>query len=169
MSFGWTQGEALKNGGLKRPILVKHKKDTKGLGHDMEAHDNWWERMFDGQLKGLDVTGAKSKDGVSFKQDEEKIARHVSPLYQMFVYGGILRGSVENEEEEEQMLERKRKRQDKSDRDEKKVKKDKKDKKSKKEKKSKSKKDKEKKSKMTSSEEDWIKSLVRAQRAPVAA
>ena len=29
-SYGWIEGEALRDGGLKRPILVKHKKDKKG-------------------------------------------------------------------------------------------------------------------------------------------
>lgn len=31
-SYGWQEGEALQKGGLKKPILVKHKKDKKGLG-----------------------------------------------------------------------------------------------------------------------------------------
>lgn len=98
MNYGWTQGEALKMGGLKKPILVKHKKDQKGLGHNADQQEAWWERVFDGQLKGLDVnTGSGSSSSVSFTQREVKvsaISKNVSPLYRMFRYGGILEGSL---------------------------------------------------------------------------
>lgn len=98
MSYGWTQGEALRHGGLKRPILVKHKKDQKGLGHNADQQEAWWERVFDGQLKSLDVnTSGGSSSEVSFTQREVKvsgISKNVSPLYRMFRYGGILEGSI---------------------------------------------------------------------------
>lgn len=95
MNYGWTEGEALRLGGLKKPILVKHKKDSKGLGHNADQQEAWWERVFDGQLKSLEVGG--SSDGVSFVQKEVKvsgISKNVSPLYRMFRYGGILEGSL---------------------------------------------------------------------------
>jgi nucleolar protein TMA23 len=97
-SYGWRKGEALKRGGLKRPILVKHKKDQKGLGHNHDNQEAWWERVFDGQLKGLDVNVASEK--VSFNQREIKVSgmsRHVSPLYKNFVSGGILAGTIEDQ------------------------------------------------------------------------
>ncbi|KAF5097206.1 hypothetical protein D0Z00_002483 [Geotrichum galactomycetum] len=96
MNYGWTEGEALRMGGLKKPILVKHKKDSKGLGHNADQQEAWWERVFDGQLKSLEV-GGSSSDGISFVQKEIKvsgISKNVSPLYRMFRYGGILEGSL---------------------------------------------------------------------------
>lgn len=96
-SYGWKEGEALKNGGIRKPILVKHKKDTKGLGHDSNDADLWWERLFDGQLKNLDVT-KKDGEGVQFKQNQDAVAdsirRASSPLYRMFVRGQGLAGTV---------------------------------------------------------------------------
>lgn len=97
-SYGWEEGEALRHGGLKKPILVKHKKDKKGLGcapgnDDSEA---WWERLFDGQLRGLDVqTGS---NGISFKQSEviaSSVSKSESPLYKWFVRGEVLKGTIE--------------------------------------------------------------------------
>lgn len=97
-SFGWTEGEPLKKGGLKKPILVKHKKDTKGLGHDSNNADMWWEKLFDGQLKNLEVNSGNSTDGVSFKHNNETVLktlnRNMSPLYRMFVKGEGLEGTV---------------------------------------------------------------------------
>lgn len=96
-SYGWKEGTALKNGGLRKPILVKHKKDTKGLGHNTNEHEAWWERVFDGQLKSLDIASSSAGE-VSFKQGEVKvsaISQHASPLYRMFVRGGLLQGTLE--------------------------------------------------------------------------
>ncbi|KAK6204546.1 uncharacterized protein RJT21DRAFT_100906 [Scheffersomyces amazonensis] len=96
-SFGWKEGEALQKGGLKKPILVKHKKDTKGLGHDTNDSDMWWEKLFDGQLKSLEVNKADSGE-YTIKQNEESIVSHIrketSVLYRMFVKGEGLAGTV---------------------------------------------------------------------------
>ncbi|KAK7683898.1 Ribosome biogenesis protein [Cerrena zonata] len=96
-SFGWKEGDALQKGGLKKPILVKHKKDTKGLGHDSNDADVWWERLFDGQLKNLDVSNGTSGT-VQFSKNEkaveESIRKANSPLYRMFVKGQGLAGTV---------------------------------------------------------------------------
>lgn len=95
-NYGWQDGQALKNGGIKKPILVKHKKDKKGLGSDGNDADVWWERLFDGQLKTLDVTS--SSNGVSFETNtieaENHLRRSMSPLYKMFVKGEGLAGTV---------------------------------------------------------------------------
>lgn len=95
-SYGWQDGHALKNGGIKKPILVKHKKDKKGLGSDGNDADVWWERLFDGQLKTLDVNN--STKGVSFEtntmETENHLRRSMSPLYKMFVKGEGLAGTV---------------------------------------------------------------------------
>ncbi|KAG7710554.1 hypothetical protein KL949_000907 [Ogataea haglerorum] len=99
-SYGWIEGEALQRGGLKRPILVSHKKNVFGIGHTSNQAEAWWEKMFDGQLKSLDVT---SKNGaVSFVQDEKsfkEFAKSQSPLYKMFVKGGVLQGTIKKEPE----------------------------------------------------------------------
>ncbi|RLV91866.1 Sorting nexin-12 [Spathaspora sp. JA1] len=98
-SFGWKEGEALQKGGLKKPILVKHKKDTKGLGHDHNKDgDVWWERLFDGQLKNLEVNNNNNNGSVSFESNNDKVVesvnRSMSPLYRMFVKGEGLAGTV---------------------------------------------------------------------------
>ena len=97
-SFGWKEGEALQKGGLKKPILVKHKKDTKGLGHDANDSDMWWEKLFDGQLKNLEVNNDKSNGKVTFETNDEKVVdsfhKSISPLYKMFVKGEGLAGTV---------------------------------------------------------------------------
>lgn len=96
-SYGWKHGEALRQGGLKKPILVKHKKDTKGLGHDANDADLWWEKLFDGHLKNLEVNSG-SKGEVSFQLNTQKVVSDVkkatSPLYRMFVRGEGLLGTV---------------------------------------------------------------------------
>ncbi len=109
-SYGWIPGEALKHGGLKKPILVTHKKDKKGLGHEVINNDVWWERVFDGQLKGLDISiddeeDAKNKgteSGITFKQSTvvpSAIKKNESPLYRRFVKGEGLQGTLSNIEE----------------------------------------------------------------------
>ena len=94
-SFGWEEGEALQRGGIKKPILVKHKKDTKGLGSDGNDADVWWERLFDGQLKTLEVSSGLN--GVTFELKQRRVDDHVckatSPLYRMFVRGEGLAGT----------------------------------------------------------------------------
>ncbi|ODQ66081.1 hypothetical protein NADFUDRAFT_82946 [Nadsonia fulvescens var. elongata DSM 6958] len=100
VQYGWTQGEALRFGGLKKPILVKHKKDQKGLGHTSDQHEAWWERVFDGQLKSLNVVANKS--GTSFEQSEVKvsgISQNLSPLYRSFIRGEGLKGTIGNSED----------------------------------------------------------------------
>ena len=99
----------MQEGGLQKPILVKHKKDTKGLGHGTNDGDLWWERLFDGQLKSLDVTS--SGGNVVFDQNKANVEASVrksnSPLYRMFVKGQGLEGTVGKKAE----IERKRKRE----------------------------------------------------------
>lgn len=96
-SYGWKDGEALQLGGIRKPILVKHKKDTKGLGHGTNEADMWWELLFDGQLKNLEVTHNK-KGGVSISHNVDaavETARKANlPLYRMFVKGKGLAGTV---------------------------------------------------------------------------
>ncbi|KAG7885634.1 hypothetical protein KL938_000666 [Ogataea parapolymorpha] len=99
-SYGWIEGEALQQGGLKRPILVTHKKNAFGIGHTSNQAEAWWEKMFDGQLKSLDVTS--NNGAVSFVQDAQSLkefAKSQSPLYKMFVKGGLLQGTIKKEPE----------------------------------------------------------------------
>ncbi|EMG49024.1 hypothetical protein G210_0304 [Candida maltosa Xu316] len=97
-SFGWKEGEALQKGGLKKPILVKHKKDTKGLGHDSNDSDMWWEKLFDGQLKNLEVNNDSKNGNVTFETNNDEVVntfqKSISPLYKMFVKGEGLAGTV---------------------------------------------------------------------------
>lgn len=98
--YGWKEGEALRHGGLRKPILVKHKRDTKGLGHDAGGTDMWWERVFDGQLKALEV--GVGGGAISFQLGEvvaSAVAKRDSPLYRMFVQGEGLSGTIEVEKQ----------------------------------------------------------------------
>jgi len=107
--YGWKEGEALKEGGLKRPILVSHKYDYKGVGQNSNDGVAWWERLFDGQLKALDVNGGgidqvaagRKTTGIptmfnpnASKVKASEIDKSESPLYRMFVFGEILQGTV---------------------------------------------------------------------------
>lgn len=98
-SYGWKDGEALRLGGLRKPILVKHKKDTKGLGNGYNDADMWWERLFDGQLKSIE-TSQSSNGEISVKHDIQKAEsdarKALLPLYRMFVKGKGLAGTVGN-------------------------------------------------------------------------
>lgn len=97
-NYGWEEGEAFKKGGLKKPILVKHKKDKKGLGCAPHQDDSeaWWERLFDGQLKGLDIK-SNGGNGITFEQKEvvaTGMSKESSPLYRWFVRGEGLKGTI---------------------------------------------------------------------------
>lgn len=106
--YGWKEGEALKEGGLKRPLLVSHKYDRKGVGKDVGDGVAWWERLFDGQLKALDVNGNSKNtkigkgimprmfDPNADKVEASGIAKSESPLYRMFVFGGVMQGTIED-------------------------------------------------------------------------
>ena len=106
-SYGWTEGEALRKGGLRKPILVKHKWDKKGLGSLQRKDDGeaWWERLFDGQLKSLDVGTSDSDNsagGIIFKQNKvvaSGVSKQSSPLYQWFVKGESLKGTLSHSSE----------------------------------------------------------------------
>lgn len=98
-SYGWEEGEALRKGGLKKPILVKHKRDKKGLGSAPGNDDSeaWWERLFDGHLKNLEVGTDSKKKGIVFKQNKvtaTAVSKQSSPLYQRFVKGEGLQGTI---------------------------------------------------------------------------
>ncbi|KAH3668352.1 hypothetical protein OGAPHI_002106 [Ogataea philodendri] len=164
-SYGWIEGEAFRKGALKKPILVKHKKNAYGIGHGSSQAEAWWEKMFDGQLKSLDVSS--DNGSVTFAQDEESIRqfnKSQSQLYRMFVKGGVLEGSIKGEQQKQQKEEQdgqlmifdlgeKKKKGKKG----KSKKKEKKEKKGKKEKSIKSK-DKSKKSKTKAKSKDKISS-----------
>ncbi|KAK9319441.1 hypothetical protein V1517DRAFT_332592 [Lipomyces orientalis] len=94
-SYGWTPGTGFKKGSIAKPILVHHKKDTKGLGNKAHDHETWWERVFDGRLQDLDVYSS-SKSGSEEEEGRAVTVRGArdSPLYKMFVKGEGLRGSI---------------------------------------------------------------------------
>lgn len=96
-SYGWKVGEPLQKGGLKKPILVSHKFDLKGIGHQSKDTVTWWETLFDGQLKSLDVNtkGGFGTDSDKLKKIENEERKKKSPLYQMFVKGEVLMGTVD--------------------------------------------------------------------------
>lgn len=101
ISYGWKEGEAFREGGLKRPILVKHKRDKKGLGNAPGGTDGeaWWERLFDGHLKNLDVSTDSNNGSIKFTQNEAvatAVSKSSSPLYRWFVKGEGLKGTISN-------------------------------------------------------------------------
>lgn len=89
---GWRKGEGLRPGSMKNALLVKHRKDNKGLGFNPQSSEGWWERVFDANLKSLDVTNGRS---VQIGFDEEKRRKETSPLYASFHSGGLLKGTIE--------------------------------------------------------------------------
>ncbi|QPG77271.1 hypothetical protein FOA43_004679 [Brettanomyces nanus] len=107
--YGWKEGEALQQGGLQKPLLVKHKYDLKGVGQDSKDGEVWWERLFDGQLKALDVSNVNGKIGqecirgimpTMFNSNAGNVVasgmeKSESPLYRMFVLGEVLEGTME--------------------------------------------------------------------------
>ncbi|KAL3234534.1 hypothetical protein RNJ44_03296 [Nakaseomyces bracarensis] len=102
-SYGWQEGEGLRKGSLKKPILVKYKRDKKGLGGGVGHNDGeaWWERLFDGHLKNLDVSTDSNSDGeIVFKQNKAvatSVRKESSPLYQWFVKGEGLKGTLKED------------------------------------------------------------------------
>ncbi|ODV90120.1 hypothetical protein CANCADRAFT_19429, partial [Tortispora caseinolytica NRRL Y-17796] len=92
--YGWKPGQGLRSRGLKKPILVAHKTDTRGLGNKKHTHDHWWETLFDSQLKSITSNGESIvKDEKVFKE----ITRFRSPLYRNFVLGERLLGTVKSD------------------------------------------------------------------------
>lgn len=107
-SYGWKEGEALRKGGLKRSILVRHKNDRKGLGASTSRDDTdtWWERMFNGQLKNLNVNINKS-EGITFKQNESvdcALSKERFRLYDRFYRGDDLEGTIKTKNKQENVL-----------------------------------------------------------------
>ncbi|KAK7202750.1 hypothetical protein BZA70DRAFT_92382 [Myxozyma melibiosi] len=151
-SYGWTPGTGFKKDSLAKPILMHHKKDTKGLGNKSLEHESWWERVFDGRLQGLDVYEKK-------KEEEERFEiRGVvqSPLYKMFVKGSGLAGSIEEsvvvtERKEEKVRKVKKEKKERKLKDKNRVSKESESKKKKKEKKEKSK----------TKDEEWVRMMVK--------
>lgn len=96
--YGWTEGEALQRGGLAKPILVKHKFDQKGLGANPQDNVAWWERVFDGQLKAMQLGDQGFVQNETEKKSWElEDRRKNSPLYQVFVKGQGLKGSIKEQ------------------------------------------------------------------------
>ncbi|KAJ8103484.1 hypothetical protein POJ06DRAFT_242014 [Lipomyces tetrasporus] len=93
-SYGWTPGTGFKKGSLAKPILVHHKKDTKGLGNKAHDHETWWERVFDGRLQDLDVYSSSKSGSEEEGQAVTVRGARDSPLYKMFVKGEGLLGSI---------------------------------------------------------------------------
>ncbi|KAK9384555.1 hypothetical protein V1515DRAFT_611209 [Lipomyces mesembrius] len=93
-SYGWTPGSGFKKDSIAKPILVHHKKDTKGLGNKALDHETWWERVFDGRLQNLDVYNSSKDCSEEEDQDVNVRGARDSPLYKMFVKGEGLRGSI---------------------------------------------------------------------------
>ncbi|CEP62855.1 Tma23p LALA0_S06e05380g [Lachancea lanzarotensis] len=101
-AYGWKEGEGLKPGALKRPILVKHKNDKKGLGSAPGGDDGemWWETLFDGHLKNLNVKDGGKGGDIKFEQKDipnSAVVKDKSPLYRWFVKGEGLKGTIETD------------------------------------------------------------------------
>lgn len=96
--YGWSSGEALQQGGLSKPVLVKHKFDTKGLGANPQDNVAWWERVFDGQLKGMQLGDQGFVQSAAAKAEWDLADRRAnSPLYKVFVKGQGLKGSMKED------------------------------------------------------------------------
>ena len=91
--------------GLSKPLLLSRKDDTRGLGTKQHfTSDQWWMNAFDEQLKGLDTTkDGKVRQTVTTGKlnaiEKGSLGRWY--LYTSFVKGGVLEGTVHNEEDKD--------------------------------------------------------------------
>lgn len=102
--YGWKgHGNPLSENGLVHPILIKHKKDRKGIGlvNNLDQKDKWWETMFDNNLKNLNTELDNATGDIVMKKlqkDEEVFQdtkKSTSALYtSMFVKGKGLQGTI---------------------------------------------------------------------------
>ncbi|KAF2476111.1 uncharacterized protein BDR25DRAFT_300908 [Lindgomyces ingoldianus] len=82
--------------GIKKPLLISHKRDQLGLGKKSAAHsvsDQWWMRAFDESLKNVG-TGQEST-----LSQVRKTGINRGGLYGFFVRGEGLAGTLPNTEE----------------------------------------------------------------------
>lgn len=83
--------------GIKKPLLISHKRDTLGLGKKKAAHnvdDQWWMRAFDESLRNIG-SGQESTLAQVRKQGINR-----GGLYGFFVKGEGLAGTIFNSSEE---------------------------------------------------------------------
>ncbi|KAF2177691.1 hypothetical protein K469DRAFT_643934, partial [Zopfia rhizophila CBS 207.26] len=82
--------------GIKKPLLIAHKRDQLGLGKKKAAHnvsDQWWMRAFDESLKTF---GTGQESALS---QVRKSGINRGGLYGFFVKGEGLVGTISNTEE----------------------------------------------------------------------
>lgn len=95
--------------GLARPILVSRKNNSLGIGRKNHVtSDQWWLNAFDEQLKSLDTSNKTSI--VQTKTNTTKLEgllthgagkyTGTNALYACFVSGGLLKGTLQTEEDE---------------------------------------------------------------------
>ncbi|KAF2719849.1 hypothetical protein K431DRAFT_201833, partial [Polychaeton citri CBS 116435] len=99
-SRGWKgEGHGLGStqSGIKKPLLVSKKVDVLGVGLNKHkaVSDQWWLRAFDQGLKDFG-TGKKGALG-----QVREHGHHRGGLYGRFVSGGVLEGTLGDEESEE--------------------------------------------------------------------
>ncbi|EEB07674.1 ribosome biogenesis protein [Schizosaccharomyces japonicus yFS275] len=99
-SYGWQEGSALKDGGLKKPILTSRKYDTRGLGSKTDHADQWWDDVFSSQLQSIKVEANHGKikvqsTGAAAKIAMAKFHSKFSPLSTVFRHGGVLTSTIE--------------------------------------------------------------------------
>ncbi|WBW73323.1 ribosome biogenesis protein Tma23 [Schizosaccharomyces osmophilus] len=107
-SFGWQEGNALKEGGLLKPVLTSRKYDTRGLGTKHDYADQWWDNVFSSQLNSIQVNTGKGNveletQGASTKLAMAKYHSKYSALSTVFRYAGCLSGTIEEQKEKEKM------------------------------------------------------------------
>lgn len=96
--------------GLARPILVSRKNNSLGIGRKNHVtSDQWWLNAFDEQLKSLDTSNKTSV--VQTKKNTTKLEgllthgagkyTGANALYACFVSGGLLKGTLQTEEEDQ--------------------------------------------------------------------
>ncbi|EPY52580.1 ribosome biogenesis protein [Schizosaccharomyces cryophilus OY26] len=105
-SFGWQEGNALKEGGLLKPVLTSRKYDTRGLGTKHDYADQWWDNIFSSQLKSIQVNAGNGNVQLETKGTSNKLAMakyhsKYSALSTVFRYAGCLSGTIEEEKERE--------------------------------------------------------------------
>nr|CAG8579060.1 7092_t:CDS:2 [Entrophospora candida]CAG8604129.1 260_t:CDS:2 [Entrophospora candida] len=61
--YGWTRGQGLgkNSNGIKNPIIISNKKNTRGLGLTEDWSFEWWTQVYNKSLDNIEVS--KSLDG----------------------------------------------------------------------------------------------------------
>ena len=99
--------------GLVKPLLVSQKKNTFGIGkkaHEPAAGNEWWLKGFEAALGNVGRSDSKGTSGTVTPLDTDGYRGKPAGLYQFFVKGGEIEGTIGKEFAKAKGLEKRKKR-----------------------------------------------------------